>query len=592
MIPKAISRSSPVRHPRWLKAIICVALLASGGLAAFSQPGASGQQAKDEVAKPLATPINKHWAYVKPIWPAIPSVRNATWPRNAIDRFVLARLEREGLRPSPEAGKETLIRRVYLDLTGLPPTVEEVEAFVADDRADAYERVVDRLLASPHYGERWARPWLDLARYADTNGYEKDQRRTMWMYRDWVIQALNRDMPFDQFTVEQFAGDMLPGATDAQRIATGFHRNTLLNQEGGIDPEEARWETLIDRVNTTATVWLGSTLGCAQCHDHKYDPFTQKDYYRFLAFFDNSEYQIEGNGSERSVREPALLQPTAEQAARREQLLKEIAALDAKLKTPTAEVEREQADWERRITSAAGDWTPLEFVSAASSAGTQFSELADHSLLAAGGSPGSETYTITGKLNLAGITAIRLEALPDASLPRGGPGRDPYGIFALHGIEVEVYPAASPAARQRVVFKDAFADDADARGLLRNPSSAWTVDQTNDEKRLPRQAVFVLQSPIAAADETRIEIRLRHDNQVNRQSLGRLRLSVTAASAPEAITGIGARLRPLLDIPAARRTPEQHAALRNYFISLAPSLKATRQQLSEARTSLAALNIP
>ncbi|HJQ23838.1 MAG TPA: DUF1549 and DUF1553 domain-containing protein [Blastocatellia bacterium] len=559
-----------------LKAIICVVLLGACGLAAFSQPDTRG----------------KHWAYIKPVWPAIPSVKNTTWPRNAIDRFVLARLEREGLRPAPDAAKETLIRRVYLDLTGLPPSVEEVEAFVADNRADAYERVVDRLLASPHYGERWARPWLDLARYADTNGYEKDQRRTMWMYRDWVIGALNRDMPFDQFTVEQLAGDMLPNASDAQRIATGFHRNTLLNQEGGIDPEEARWETLIDRVNTTATVWLGSTLGCAQCHDHKYDPFTQKDFYRFLAFFDNAEYQIEGNGSERFIREPALLQPTAEQATRREQLLKEIAALDAKLKTPTFESARQQVEWEHTITGAAADWTPLEFVSASSSSGAQLSQLADHSLLAAGGSPGSETYTITGKLNLANITALRLEALPDASLPRGGPGRDPYGIFALHGIEVEVYPAASPAARQRVVFKEAFSDDADARGLLKKPASAWTVDQTNDDKRLPRQAVFVLQSPMAVSEAMRIEIRLRQDNPMNRQSLGRLRLSVTAASAPETITRVTARLRPLLDVPAERRTPEQRTALRNYFVGIAPSLKATRQQLAAARTSLAALNIP
>jgi Protein of unknown function (DUF1553)/Protein of unknown function (DUF1549) len=591
MMPKASLRSPINYRGRLLKSLVCVALLASAGMAAFSQPGGRGPQAKDEVAQRVAAPAGKHWAYIKPARPPIPAVKNTAWPRNAIDYFVLARLEREGLSPSPEAAKENLIRRAYLDLTGLPPSVEEVEAFVADRSADAYEKVIDRLLASPHYGERWARPWLDLARYADTNGYEKDQRRTMWKYRDWVIDALNRDMPFDRFTVEQLAGDMLPDATEAQRIATGFHRNTLLNQEGGIDPEEARWETLIDRVNTTATVWLGSTLGCAQCHNHKYDPFTQKDYYRFLAFFDNSEYQVQGSGSERSVKEPALLLPTAEQAARREQLLKEIAALEAKLKTPTPESEREQADWERAIVSAAGDWKPLELVNASSSAGAQLHELADHSLLATGGNPGSETYTITGKLNLAGVTAIRLEALPDASLPRGGPGRDPYGIFALHGIEVEVYPAANPDARQRALISEAFADDGDVRGLLKSPTSGWTIDQTNDETRLPRQAVFVFKSPLAIAEDTRIEIRLRQDNQVNRQSLGHLRLSVTAAKPPETITRIGARLRPLLHIPAEQRKTEQQAALRDYFINIAPSLKVTRQQLSEAQAALGALKI-
>src|SRR4051812_33869501 len=192
----------------------------------------------------------EHWAYRKPVRPMPPAVSHTAWPRNSIDQFVVARLEKEGLAPSPEASKEALIRRVSLDLIGLPPTLAEVDAFVADTRPDAYDRLVDRLLASPHYGERWARPWLDLARYADSHGYEKDNLRTMWQYRDWVIKALNDDMPFDEFTIEQLAGDMLPNATRDQLIASGFNRNTLLNQEGGIDVEEARWETLIDRVNT------------------------------------------------------------------------------------------------------------------------------------------------------------------------------------------------------------------------------------------------------------------------------------------------------------------------------------------------------
>ena len=220
-----------------------------------------------------------------------PAVSHTAWPKNPIDQFVLARLEKEGLAPSPEASKEALIRRVSLDLIGLPPTLAEIDAFVADTRPDAYERLVDRLLASPRYGERWARPWLDLARYADSNGYEKDNLRTMWEYRDWVIKALNADMPFDEFTIEQLAGDMLPNATRDQLVATGFHRNTLLNQEGGIDVEEARWETLIDRVNTTGTVWLGTTIACAQCHNHKYDPFSQRDFYRMVAFYDNGQVQ-------------------------------------------------------------------------------------------------------------------------------------------------------------------------------------------------------------------------------------------------------------------------------------------------------------
>ncbi len=230
--------------------------------------------------------VQKHWAYVKPVRPAAPAVKDAAWLRNPIDAFVLARLEKEGLAPSPEASRETLLRRLSLDLVGLPPSPEEVDAFVADGD---YEKAVDRLLASPHYGERWARPWLDLARYADTNGFNFDSRRVMWKYRDWVIDALNRDMPFTQFTVEQIAGDLLPEPTLQQRIATGFHRNTLTNEEGGVDKEEARWETLLDRVNTTGAVWLGATLACAQCHNHKYDPFSQREYYRFQAFFENCD---------------------------------------------------------------------------------------------------------------------------------------------------------------------------------------------------------------------------------------------------------------------------------------------------------------
>ncbi len=240
----------------------------------------------ETVADAKATAV--HWSYVPPLRPTPPAVQMAGWVRNPIDAFVAARLEREHLAPAPQAPPETLIRRLSLDLIGLPPTPEEVDAFLADRADGAYERVVDRLLASPHYGERWARPWLDLARYADTDGFNFDLPRMAWPWRDWVITALNADMPFDRFTIAQLAGDLLPDATPADRVATGFHRNTMRNTEGGVDPEEARWETEVDRTNTTAAVWLGSTFACAQCHNHKYDPISQRDYYALLAFFDNT----------------------------------------------------------------------------------------------------------------------------------------------------------------------------------------------------------------------------------------------------------------------------------------------------------------
>ncbi len=239
----------------------------------------------------------QHWAYVAPPQPRLPQVKATDWPRNAIDYFVLWRIEKENVTPSPEADRYTLLRRVTLDLTGLPPTPEEIEAFIADTDPLAYERVVEHLLASPHYGERWGRWWLDAARYADSNGYSIDAPRQIWKYRDWVVAALNRDMPFDQFTIEQLAGDLLPNASVEQKIATGFNRNTQINQEGGIDPEQFRVESVIDRVNTFSTVFLGLTVGCAQCHNHKFDPITQRDYYQLFAFFNQTVQDGHGQGS-------------------------------------------------------------------------------------------------------------------------------------------------------------------------------------------------------------------------------------------------------------------------------------------------------
>jgi len=234
--------------------------------------------------------VPKHWSFQPIKRPEVPVVRNRNWVRNPIDNFILARLEAEGIEPSAEADRVTLIRRLSLDLIGLPPTPKEVAEFIADNRPDAYERQVDRLLDSPHYGEKWARNWLDLARYADSDGYEKDWVRPhAWRYRHWVIEALNRDLPFDQFTIEQIAGDLLPNSTIDQQVATGFHRNALTNREGGVNIEQFRFEKVVDQINTVGTVWLGLTVGCAQCHDHKYDPVSQKEYYQLFAFFNNAE---------------------------------------------------------------------------------------------------------------------------------------------------------------------------------------------------------------------------------------------------------------------------------------------------------------
>jgi mono/diheme cytochrome c family protein len=254
---------------------------------------------------------NVHWAFVKAPRPELPKVNQKDWPRNGIDHFILARLEKNNIKPSPEADRVTLMRRLCLDLTGLPPSIAEVDAFVNDKSPDAYEKLVERLLASSHYGERWGRHWLDVARYADSNGYSIDAPRSIWKYRDWVINALNRDLPFDQFTIEQLAGDLLPKATLEQKIATGFNRHTQINQEGGIDPEQFRIESVMDRVNTTATAFLGLTVACAQCHDHKFDPITQKEYYQFFAFFNTTVNDGHAKGAPEGVLEiPGEHEPT------------------------------------------------------------------------------------------------------------------------------------------------------------------------------------------------------------------------------------------------------------------------------------------
>ncbi len=288
-----------------------------------------------------------HWAFIAPERHPIPLAADPRWSANPIDRFIAARLATEKLAPSPEADRVTLIRRLSFDLIGLPPTPAEVAAFLADDHADAYDRLVDRLLASPHYGERWARHWLDLARYADSNGYSIDAPRSIWKYRDWVIDALNADLPFDDFLTDQIAGDLRPDPSLAQQVATGFHRNTMINQEGGIDPEQFRIEAVVDRVATTSTAFLGLTLACAQCHDHKYDPLAQREYYQFLAFFN-------------SVDEPEIEFATADEKALREITRKEIAAFHASLKKDHPELAQKERDWEQTLSPAVRQALPAE----------------------------------------------------------------------------------------------------------------------------------------------------------------------------------------------------------------------------------------
>jgi hypothetical protein len=525
----------------------------------------------------------KHWAYVKPKSPALPPVQSEGWIRNPIDRFVLARLEQENLSPSPEAARETLIRRVSLDLTGLPPTLREVEEFRQDSSADAYEKVVDRLLASPHYGERWARPWLDVARYADTNGHEADRRRTIWKYRDWVIQALNQDLPFDRFTVEQIAGDMLPNPTTDQLIATGFHRNTMYNEEGGVDKEEAHWENLVDRVNTTATIWLGSTIACAQCHNHKFDPFTQKEYYQLLAFFNNTDRRVRGTGS-RFRTEPVLELPTPEQASRKRSLEAEIESLEQQLKTTTPDLAASQIEWEQAVRNAAKDWTVLDPIRMESPGGVTLRKQEGGSILASGENPSSSSYLLESTLPERAV-AMRIEAIPHPMLPRGGPGRDSYGNFFLTQVDAELVRDGKP---ERIVFEDGLADD--GRINDKKFKQLWSVDATRDETRFPRQIVLFAEEAFGSPGDT-LRVRIRQTSEFSGQGIGHFRLSVTSASDPELIVKIPAKNRALLDIPQQDRTTQQKKMLAEAYRAVAPSLAAARTRLKEARKELEDLGI-
>ncbi|HVU87006.1 MAG TPA: PSD1 and planctomycete cytochrome C domain-containing protein [Pirellulales bacterium] len=445
-----------------------------------------------------------HWAFVPPVQAPLPAVQRKGWPRNAIDHFVLARLEAAGLNPAPEADKYTLARRLYLDLVGLPPAPDEVDAFVYDSSPQAYEALVDRLLASPHYGERWARRWLDLARYADTNGYEKDRQRSIWPYRDWVINALNADMPFDQFTIRQLAGDLLPEATLDDRIATGFHRNTMLNEEGGIDPLEFRFYAMVDRVNTTGTVWLGLTIGCAQCHTHKYDPIPHADYYRLMAFLNNADEP------EMDVVQPAI-------AEQRSRFAAQIAAAEADLPN------RFPPEGEFR-------WHQGSVARFDSSGGATGEILADGSILVSGTAPEQDTYTIEIDCEAGEVSALRLEAIADDRLPKHGPGRTAHGNFVVSEVSVTASATNVPAGDATAVklasasadfSQDGFPID---RAIDGDSKTGWAIHGP-DPWNVTRTALFRFDQPRAANGTTRWTVRLEQ-NHGERHTLGRFKIQL------------------------------------------------------------------
>jgi hypothetical protein len=515
-----------------------------------------------------------HWAFVPPR-PMPPPPERDQWSRNPIDAFIQAQIEASGLglNPSPEADRYTLARRVYIDLIGLPPTPEDSDEFVNDPAPDAYERLVDRLLASPHYGERWARRWLDLARYADTNGYEKDRPRSIWPYRDWVIAALNADMPFDQFTIKQLAGDMLPNATLADRVATGFHRNTMLNEEGGIDPLEYRYHAMVDRVGTTGTVWLGLTVRCAQCHTHKFDPIPHRDYYRMMAFLNNAdEKQID-------IPVPGLV-------SRRQYIEREIAAAEGDLPNRfgpggaegRSKFEAEFEQWEKAESPQALHWKVLH-PSRAKANLPHLSVLRDDSILASGDQSKSDRYQIEFEELPPRITALRLDVLPDDSLPEHGPGRvfyeGPFGDFELSEwtAEADTAPIQFGAATQSYAANAGGA----AAAIDGNPLISWSINKGQGQ---PHSAIFILKRPLANA--RRLTVRMLFEFYYA-CGLGKFRILATGEPVSTKRPVLPAKIDEILAVAPSVRSPQQRAVLVQYFASIAPGLDGPRRTIQALR---------
>ena len=485
-----------------------------------------------------AAAVKPHWGFIPPQRPVVPRVSHEAWPKNPIDAFILARLEKEGLTPSPEADRITLLRRLSLDLIGLPPTPEQVDAFLADRSPDAYRKQVERLLSSPHYGERWGRMWLDAARYADSDGFEKDKTRQVWFYRDWVINALNRDMPYNKFIIQQIAGDLLPNPTQDQIVATGFLRNSMINEEGGIDAEQFRMEAMFDRMDAIGNGMLGITIQCAQCHNHKFDPLKQEEYYGMFAFL-NSSY--EGG--------IAVYRP--EEQMKREKIFGKIRQIEDELQRRTPDWQERMARWEEEVSQGQPEWIVVRpAVEDISTGGQKYLPLKDGSFLAAGYAPTKHRVKMTVRTDVQNLTAFRLELLTDPNLPRGGPGRSIKGTCALTEFEVEAAPADAPDKALKVKFAKATADFSPAETPL---------EGIFDDKTGRHRVTGPIEYAIDGKDEggTLLTFYLTQDhggwnsddNQNN--NLGRIRLSIS--TTPNAAADpLPKSVRDLLAIPGDR----------------------------------------
>ncbi len=548
-----------------------------------------------------------HWAFQpvqRPLVPQSAAVSPPSVRPNPIDAFIRQRLEGSGLRPASEASLETLIRRVTLDLTGLPPTLEQVDTFLADTSPDAYEHLVDRLLASPGYGERMAQQWLDFARYADSNGFQVDSSRQMWAWRDWVINAFNRNHGFDQFTIDQLAGDMLPAPTQDQIIATGFNRNTRLNGEGGRIAEEWFAETVIDRVETVGLTWMGLTLNCCRCHDHKYDPITQREFYQLFAFFNSNDesgvLDSEGGSPGRGNSRPVHTVITPEHQRAIETLARETTLLESRLKELQQTAAERQPAWEaetlQKLATDEPAWRQLELSNVSSTGGAVLERQSDGSWLASGSNPPHDEYRLETSVAAGALTGVLLECLPDTRLPNQSLGRYNNGNFVLSGILAEVTaptldkPIALNFVRAAADYEQngwPVAKVLDGQQRDRRNQAGWAVD--GPTRREICRAVFALAAPIDLPADAKLRVTLRHD-AINGHNIGRFKL-YSSALPPDTLAPKGASfpeaVRLALQIPAAQRSPEQQQQVTKYFLDNGDAAAAVaRGRLAAARKAV------
>ena len=545
-------------------------------------------------------PYQNHWAFTAPASPKLPAVKNQNWGRNPIDAFILSTLESNSLNPSSEADKTTLLRRLSLDLIGLPPTPAEVDSFLADTSPDACEKQVDRLLANPHYGEHAARRWLDAARYADSNGYQRDKLRVIWPYRDYVINAFNRDLPYDRFIIEQIAGDELPHPTQDQIVATGFLRNSMMNDEGGVDPEEFRMAAMFDRVDAIGTGILGLSLQCAQCHSHKNDPLTQDEYYKLFAFLNDAHEA-----------QPVVY--TADDLKKVTDTRRQIDAIETDLQTHSPDWKTHEQEWERNVSQNQTHWIILPIEYTGDAAEHWYVKQPDNAWLATPSAPRA-TVSFTWVNKLPRITAFRLELLTDPNLPAGGPGCSPDGLCALSEFSVDVAPVTDPTQKTRVKFASATADfnaptlplerafaNAAIPARITGPiqfaidgdnSTAWGIDAGPGRRNQDRKAVFQCEQPIAAAvppfpqpagSVITFHLGQNHggppgDDRSN-LNLGRFRISATTDATPITADPLPKKIREILALKPARRTKPQTAEIFTYWRTTVPEWKDANDRI-------------